>query len=101
MACDQKVVLFRARYSSWKKAIVRVEVDRATDSSIWIDGRRHPRKITDSRVFDDFESAKIWLIDRLSTEAANLEGKLKKMRDEIDRVGLIQENGIPTDNACY
>ena len=57
-----KTEVFRATTSSWRFGVTRMEADRTTEKSVWINGRRVARESDGTRIFDDFESAKGWLV---------------------------------------
>lgn len=46
---------------TWGDNIETVEIEKETDKSVWIDGRRHPKKGLFDSYFDTWEEAKLFL----------------------------------------
>jgi hypothetical protein len=96
-----KITMFRARDSSWKQQLSRVEVDRMTVSSIWINGCRVARSTEETQICEDFESAKQWLRIRLGQRITRLEEELGKLRNRLTTVTATKEDEILTNNDLY
>lgn len=101
MATESKVTMFRARDSSWQKQLVRVEVDRVSDSSVWIRGSRIARVSESTRICHDFETAKQWLQDELAKQIARHEGAIEALRKRLSSVDATNECDIPADDSRY
>lgn len=93
--------LVRARYSSWRRPLVWLEVFRATENSVWIDGRRYSRFSEDMRVCDDFVTAKAWLIEQFNVEIDKLKNTIDELQKRLQEVEAITEESLVIDNNCY
>jgi hypothetical protein len=101
MAMETKVTMFRARDSSWQKQLVRLEVDRVSDSSVWLRGSRIARVSESTRICHDFETAKQWLQDELAKQIARHEGAIEALRKRLASVDATNECDIPDDDSRY
>lgn len=96
-----KKTMFRARDCTYQDSLVRLEVDRSTDSSVWINGRRVARKSAGTLIEDSFSSVKYWIVTRLKGQIAVAEDRLAKMRRRLAEVEATEEADIKLDNSLY
>lgn len=101
MAAETKVTMFRARDSSWQKQLVRLKVDRVSDSSVWICGSRIARASDSTRICHDFETAKQWLQDKLAKKIAGHEDAIEALRTRLNSIDATNECDIPDDDSRY
>lgn len=101
MSAEKKIQMIRARDSTWRNPLVRMQVDRVSDSYVWVDGKQISRVVEGTRVFHDFESAKSWLLSELSDQIAQLAMKIEKLKQRRISVRSIVENDIPDENDRY
>lgn len=104
---SEKIVVYRARTSqdSWRKRIEKIEVDRLTEKTFWMDGKRHPRK-SDDKVYrtvicDTFEGAKQAVIAAMGQEIDLLNQQIQKARDVICDISSLDEASVPTSTEHY
>jgi hypothetical protein len=79
---------FKARFCDYVSSygnynqIVPVTVERATDSFVWIGGRRHAKRSTDyDQYFPTWDEAQAWLIERADEAVAYRREKLANAED--------------------
>lgn len=95
-----KFVLYRARVDSWKDSICKIYIDRATESSYWINGRRHPRKSEPANLhqaenhFETLKLAQDWLDERLNYLRDVFQKQANDLQAKRDRVRMLTENDI-------
>jgi len=53
---------YKAQRNPWRAEIKEVEVERATDKSVWIRGQRNARFNSGENYFPTWEEAKIFLL---------------------------------------
>lgn len=51
------------RTATWGKLIEAVDVDRETEASVWVNGRRNGKRTEYHSYFDTFAEAKQYLLD--------------------------------------
>lgn len=67
-------------------SIKPVEVERQTDSSIWVDGKRMTRATRNYRYFDTWEEAHQWLRDKENLRVTVAERKLSDAKRRMELV---------------
>lgn len=60
-----------------KDMIVEVEVERESDSSVWIKGRRNNKRSTYENYFDSWDEAKAYLLEKAESKAASCRRQLE------------------------
>lgn len=78
--------------STWYNSIDVVEVDRQTDSSVWIKGRMHRRSSDYKIYFDTFDEGKQWLVKRMESKVKSASASLKYEEKELEKVKALEEN---------
>lgn len=79
----------------------KMNADRVTESSFYIEGRRRDKNTQGVRVFDDFEIAKQYAIDHCNREIARLEEDLTKARDNLDFASSLQPETVPVAKSRW
>jgi len=62
---------------SCQAEIKEIEVERETDSSVWINGRRNAKRSDWGNYYDTWQEAHDALLSRQRTHLSNLEGRFK------------------------
>jgi len=79
--------------STWYKAskytdrIDSVTVERDTDSSIWINGRRSAKATAYEQYFPTWYQACGYLLSRTQSKIAYLERELEQEKSRLDKIG--------------
>ena len=78
----------------YRPKIEKVEIEKETDKSVWIDGRRHAKESSNEKYTDDFDEAKLFLLEiaerklrsaRLSLQnAQGFYGNVKGLKNPIE-----------------
>ena len=101
METASKVTMFRARDSSWQKPLVRVQVDRVSDSSVWFGDSRIARVSEATRICHDFGTAKQWLCDEIAKQIARHESAIEALRKRLAAIEATTEHETPEDSSRY
>ena len=72
--------------SKYKPTITPVTVERHTQSSVWIGGRRHAQVSEWHRVFPTWEAAKAHLMDRAEQRLENARRALQAAQSEYGNI---------------
>ena len=79
---------YKAYYYS-RPEVEKVEVEKETESSVWIQGRREVKETQYSAFFDTFQEAKDFLIDVFEKKAQTVRRQLERANGYIgDAKGL-------------
>jgi len=73
------------------RAIEIVECERESDSSVWIDGRRHLKESDYESYFETFLQAKLHLINRAQDRVNAGTRRLKFATDALDAVHKLKD----------
>ncbi len=68
----------------------KVVIDRETDSSVWIEGRRHAKMSECSGYFDTFADAKQYLSDYADERLRASEAGVNRAKQYVDEIGEIE-----------
>jgi hypothetical protein len=101
MSESDKVIMFRARDSSWQKPLVRLEVERVSDSSVWLRGSRVARSSEGTRICHDFQTAKQWLEGALRTQIEQHQRAIDALEKRLEAIVATTEDAIPDDDSRY
>jgi hypothetical protein len=78
---------YKAQNYGWSAGeITEVEVDRVSESSVWIDGRRVAIETSYTRYFDTWEQAHLFLMDFAEARLATARNDLKRAQDRLGNV---------------
>lgn len=81
---------------SWRDEIRAVEVEKETESSVWISGRRHPKVAKSATFHDTWDDAHAYL-------TAIAEGEVMRHRTALERAksraGNIKGMNCPADQS--
>jgi hypothetical protein len=69
--------------------ITEVEVERETDASVWIDGRRSKKESEYETYFDSFEQAKTALLDRQQSRIYGLRAQLDNAAIVLNEIAAL------------
>jgi len=95
---SQKIVVYRARTSqdSWRKRIERLEVDRLTDKSFWVNDRRFVRSTDGGIVCETLEEAKQAVADAMRAVVERMNRRLEKAEVVIREMVELDEESVTT-----
>jgi len=96
-----KITMFRARDSSWQKPLVRVEVDRVSDSSVWFGKSRIARSSEDTLICHDFETAKRWLELELIRQVERHQEAIADLQSRALAIVRMTADEITADDSRY
>jgi hypothetical protein len=100
MSTQSKTVVFRAN-GRWDFGIVRMEVDKVTDKSVWIDGRRVARDSEGTRIADSFEEAKSWLVGVAQRKMEAAEQRVAEAKADMQKASDIRKCDVETKTSCW
>jgi hypothetical protein len=66
--------------------IVEAEVERESDTSVWIGGRRAAKKTEWRRYFDSWEEAHQYLLDLAASKVVHVRNELQRANDRLGNV---------------
>lgn len=95
-----KIVVFRAN-NNWKFGVVRMEVEKATDKSVWVGGHRVARASERTRIFEEFGDAKAWLIGTTLREIHEAEKQLEAAKEKFKIAENLFEQDIKTETTRW
>lgn len=82
---------YLARNSTWGKLIELVEIERETESSVWIGGRRNS-KISDYHCyFDSFDEAKAHLLEKADEKVIGARRSLELANSHLGNIKGLKE----------
>ena len=95
MSTQSKTVVFRAK-SRWPFGIVRMEVDKVTDKSVWVKGHRVARESEGTKIVNSFEEAKSWLVGVAQRKMESAEQRAAEAKADMEKADTIQECDVET-----
>jgi hypothetical protein len=95
MSTQSKAVVFRAK-SRWPFGIVRMEVDKVTDKSVWVKGHRVARESEGVKITDSFEEAKSWLFGVAQSKMEAAEQRAAEAKADMEKANAIRECDVET-----
>ena len=63
-----------------------INVDRESDACVWINGRRKNKVSTDEIIFDSWDEAKAWLLQRAEKKLNSARRQLERAQGEYGNV---------------
>ena len=72
------------RTGGWKELIETVEVERETDSSVWIKGRRNLKMSNYDCYWETMDEAKEYLSNHFSKKIERRELELSSLKDKLN-----------------
>jgi hypothetical protein len=75
-------------YIGWTRAPVEVEVEKVTDKSVWIDGRRKLRETQWECYFETYQEARQALMNNRMAQIRMAEGELAHHKEELTKLLL-------------
>ena len=82
-------------YHCSRPEVKRVEVEKETESSVWIKGRREAKETQYSAFFDTFQEAKDFLIDVFEKKAKTVRLQLERANGYIGYAKGLKESQQP------
>ena len=95
MSAKEKKTVFRARYG-WRFGIVRMEVEKVSDKSVWVEGHRVARESDRTKIVDSFEEAKLWLLNVAQRKLDAAELRAAEARSDMEKADTIRECDVET-----
>ena len=77
---------YKASTLSWRAPIEKIEVERESKDSIWINGRRNAKRAGYENHFKTFEEAKNWLIQVAEDEKNKFERDLDQAIERLNKL---------------
>ena len=77
--------------SCTKEKIKLVEVDRETESSVWVNGRRSPKLSGYTNYFDTWLEAKSFLLSEAAADVVNAKSKLDHYKSKLQEIEALRE----------
>ena len=74
--------VYIARKHTWKAPIASIDVEKATNKSVWVAGVRYSRITNYHSIFDTFAEARTWLLMENAKEMDQIEAKLRLLRND-------------------
>lgn len=74
-----------------KEKIKSVEVERETESSVWVDGRRNAKSGQYANYFDTWLEAKSFLLCEAAADVVNAKSKLDHYKSKLQEIEALQE----------
>lgn len=91
------MIMFKTR-EILDKRIVKVEVDRANEKSVWIKGKRHTRHSSWHGFFDNAQEAKDSLLKECLQDVDRAHRQAEYARGELELVQKMDLNAIKFEN---
>jgi hypothetical protein len=87
---EKEVTKYKAFYYSHPE-VEKVEVEKETELSVWIKGRREAKETQCSAFFDTFQEAKDFLIDVFEKKAQTVRRQLERTNGYIGNAKGLKE----------
>lgn len=94
-------IVFKARDRWSGPDITKMEVERSTKDSVWLNGRRLARYQEGMAIYDDFDSAKEWVTSKIQIEIARLEKLIANRRERMNIAESISLEDVKIRNERY
>ena len=75
----------------WRPEVEKVEIEKETDSSVWIKGRRGAKETQYHAFFDTFAEAKAFLIDVFEKKAQAVRSQLETANGHLGNAKGLKE----------
>jgi hypothetical protein len=89
---------WKARHGGWNKPLEEIEVEKATESMVWINGRRNAKFSNYDNYFPTREKAIEWLIrqadDDANTASRELDIAKRQLKEYIELSGSVAQRNI-------
>ena len=84
------MVKYKVNYY-WRPEVEKVEVEKETESSVWIKGRREAKEAQYHAFFDTFQEAKDFLIDVFEKKARSVRRQLEQANGYLGNAKGLKE----------
>ena len=78
--------LIKYRTGKWRTYIEKIEIERETDASVWVDGRRFGKKTSYDSFFDTWKDAHEFLLRNAERTVVSLERRLEYANERISEI---------------
>lgn len=75
----------------WRPEVKKVEIEKETESSVWIKGRREAKETQYHAFFDTFQEAKDFLIDVFEKKAQAVRRQLEQANGHLGNAKGLKE----------
>lgn len=82
---------YKAKSTTFGTPIVSVEIERVTESSVFINGRRRAKFSDYESYFETFEYAKKWLMERAERKIQSASYQLSLANEEYKKYSELNE----------
>lgn len=76
----------------WGHAIATVNVDRETESSVWINGQRHAKKSSFKKYWDTWQEAHAYLLEKAEARLQIARAELQRAQGECGNIKGMKNN---------
>ncbi|MFC0667045.1 hypothetical protein ACFSKY_22420 [Azotobacter chroococcum] len=84
--------MIKYKADDWLRPKVEiVECERATDSSVFVNGKRRAKESANERYLDSFDEAKSWLLDRADRRLQAARNALQRAQDQLGNIKGMKE----------
>lgn len=87
---SEKTVKYKACNYAWEP-IQKVEIDRETDASVWVNGSRRSKKSDGVRYCDTFNEAKQFLLSHSTAKLETAKRELRYAQETHDKTLALTE----------
>ena len=70
----------------WHNQIYEVEVERETENSVWINGRRSAKQTSDACYFDTWEEARDYKLSNAQDEVERARSALERAKSKLGNI---------------
>ena len=79
-----------------RKLIDEIEIERETDTSVWVNGRRHLKTSDMFQYWDTWDEAFEYLRDKAHQKISGIRNELTRAQDELAAILNLQKPGSHT-----
>ena len=79
---------------TWRARIEVVKIERETEQSVWIKGRRNAKRTEYDCYFDTWDEAKAYLLKQAEAQLASARSRLEHARENYDHIKDIKPDSL-------
>lgn len=83
--------MIKYKTGGYKEDIEAVEIERETESSVWIGVRRHGKSTNWYKYHDTWEEARTYLLTMVTHRVRNCQSSLDSAKAELSRISKIKK----------
>jgi len=87
--------MIKYEVKSYLNSIEEVKVERETDSSVWVEGRRRAKKAGYCGYFDTWEEAKNSLLNKAQKDVDAARSRLQRANSKLGQVKSLKKPRAP------